>query len=79
MTRRQLTLEEREEITVGTTCGETVRPMLPDWAGQHRVISREIRRNTSTRGYLAVTADRRARVGPRRVQPRMIDTDVMVR
>uniref|UniRef100_UPI003A4C8254 helix-turn-helix domain-containing protein n=1 Tax=Streptomyces TaxID=1883 RepID=UPI003A4C8254 len=54
--RRPLTLEEREEIAVGRARSEGVRAIGRRLGRCPSVVSREIGRNSSQRGYRASTA-----------------------
>uniref|UniRef100_UPI0034372E4A helix-turn-helix domain-containing protein n=1 Tax=Nocardiopsis metallicus TaxID=179819 RepID=UPI0034372E4A len=78
-TRRTLTLEDREEIALAHTRGEGVRSIARALDRNPSVVSREIDRNTSKRGYRATTAHQRARTRRSRPQQRRIDTDAIVR
>jgi IS30 family transposase len=73
-----LTIEEREEIAIRHGRGEGIREIARALTRCPSVISREIRRNRSTRGYRAITADRRARERRRRPQPRKIEADPLL-
>lgn len=80
MARRQiLTLAEREEIALANARGEGVRAIARLIGRDQSVISRELRRNTSTRGYRATTAHMRARARRKRPQQRLMDTDPVIR
>jgi IS30 family transposase len=78
-TRRVLTMEEREEIALAHTRGEGVCQIARTLGRNPSVISRELRRNRSTRGYRATTAHTRAKARRARPQPRRVDTDPVVR
>lgn len=73
-TRRTLTLEDREEIALAHTRGEGVRSIARLLGRHPSVVSREIGRNTSKRGYRATTAHKRAKTRRSRPQQRRIDT-----
>lgn len=77
--RRPLTLGEREEIALGRARREGAREIAWRIGRDASVVSREIRRNTSHRGYRVSTAHRRAAERRRRPQPRLLDTDVLLR
>ena len=74
-----LTLAEREEIALAHTRGEGVRTIARLIGRDQSVISRELRRNTSKRGYRATTAHKRARERRSRPQQRVMDTDPVIR
>lgn len=77
--RRPLTLEEREEIAVGRARGEGVRAIARRISRDPSVVSRELERNSSTRGYRASTAHRRAAERRRRPQQRALEGNVVLR
>ncbi|MFE9921105.1 transposase [Streptomyces sp. NPDC005774] len=77
--RRPLRLEECEEIAVGRERGEGVRGTARRLDRAPSVISRELRRNSSTRGYRASTAHRRAAERSRRPQQRCIERELILR
>ncbi|WGD38730.1 helix-turn-helix domain-containing protein [Streptomyces cathayae] len=77
--RRPLTREEREEIAVGRAQGEGVREIARRVGRCSSVVSREPARNSSTRGYRASTADKRAATRRRRPQQRLLDDNVLLR
>jgi IS30 family transposase len=77
--RKPLTVEEREEIALGLARGDGIRRIARILDRQPSVVSREVRRNRSQRGYRATTAERRAAVRRRRPQARRIDADVLLR
>ncbi|MFC5959818.1 IS30 family transposase [Streptomyces pratens] len=77
--RRPLTLEEREEIAVGREPGEGVREIARRLDRDPSVIGRELRRNSSTRGYRASTAHRRATERSRRPQQRRLERELILR
>lgn len=77
--RRMLTLAEREEIALAHTRGEGVRAIARLTGRDPSVISRELRRNTSKRGYRATTAHTRARTRRKRPQQRRMETDPLLR
>ncbi|WP_406467971.1 helix-turn-helix domain-containing protein [Streptomyces hirsutus] len=77
--RRPLPLEEREEIAVGRARDEGVREIARRIGRDPSVVSREIRRNSSRRGYRASTADRRAAQRRRRPQRQVLNTDLVLR
>lgn len=77
--RRPLTIEEREEIAVGRARGEGVRQIARRLGRSPSVVSREIRRNSSQRGYRAATAHRRAADRRRRPQQRALERDLLLR
>lgn len=66
-TRRKLTLEDREEIALARTRGEGVCSIARLLGRHPSVVSREIDRNTSKRGYRTATAHQRAKT--RRSRP----------
>ncbi|MFC5952927.1 transposase, partial [Streptomyces pratens] len=74
-----MTLEEREEIAVGRARDEGVREIARRIGRDPSVVSREIRRNSSRRGYRASTADRRAAQRRRRPQRQVLNTDLVLR
>jgi IS30 family transposase len=74
-----LSLEEREEIAVGRARGEGVREIARRLGRSPSVVSREVRRNASQRGYRASTAHRRARDRRRRPQQRLLDGELVLR
>ena len=74
-----LTLAEREEIALANARGEGVRAIARLIGRDQSVISRELRRNTSTHGYRATTANQRARERRARPQQRVMDTDPVIR
>ncbi|RKS06033.1 IS30 family transposase [Nocardiopsis sp. Huas11] len=78
-TRRPLTLQDREEIAIRHGRGEGVRQIARALDRKPSVVSREIRRNTSKRGYRATTADQRARKRRSRPQQRRLDTEPVLR
>ncbi|WP_408608324.1 transposase [Actinocorallia populi] len=77
--RRALTLEEREEIAVGRERGEGVREIARRIGRVPSVVSREIRRNSSTGCYRVFTAHRRAVERGRRSQQRRLDGELVLR
>jgi IS30 family transposase len=74
-----LSLEEREEIAVGRARGEGVRAIARRIGRDPSVVSRELTRNSSTRGYRASTAHRRASDRRRRPQQRLLDNNLLLR
>ena len=78
-TRRPLTPEDREEIAIRHGRDEGVREIARALDRDPSVVSREIRRNTSRRGYRATTADRRAHRRRSRPQQRRLDTEPVLR
>ncbi|WP_369797699.1 helix-turn-helix domain-containing protein [Nocardiopsis sp. CNT312] len=77
--RRMLTLAEREEIALANARGEGVRAIARLVGRDQSVISRELARNTSKRGYRATTAHQRAKARRARPQQRLMDTDPVIR
>ncbi|MFI5987514.1 helix-turn-helix domain-containing protein [Streptomyces sp. NPDC051555] len=77
--RRPLTVEDREEIAVGRARGEGVREIAGRIGRDPSVVSREIRRNASQRGYRAMTAGKRAAGRRRRPQRRLLDGNMVLR
>ena len=63
---RYLTVTEREEIAVGVAAGERLRVIAARLGRHPATVSREIRRNSSRRGYRAVAAQARAQARARR-------------
>ncbi len=64
MARVGLSFSDRSEISAASKAGWSVRRIARHLGRCPSVISRELHRNsTKTRGYQAVTADVRARVG----------------
>jgi len=55
-----LTLAEREEISRGIACGESLRQIARRLARSASTLSREIRRNGGSAGYRAAEADKQA-------------------
>lgn len=74
-----LTLAEREEIALAHARGEGIRSISRLTGRDASIISRELARNTSTRGYRATTAHQRARTRRRRPQQRRMETDPLLR
>jgi IS30 family transposase len=56
--RLALSLEEREEISLGLVAGDSLRSIAEELGRSPSTISREVRRNRGNRGYRAVQADR---------------------
>jgi transposase, IS30 family len=63
---RYLSLEEREEIAVGLAAGESMRGIAGRLGRDVSVVSREVARNGSRRGYRAVAAQAQAEWRARR-------------
>ena len=74
-----LTLAEREEIALAHARGEGVRAIARLIGRDQSVISRELARNTSKRGYRATTAHQRAKRRRARPQQRLMNTDPLLR
>jgi len=68
--RRMLTVGDRVEISTGLKAGCSIRVIAAHIDRCPSVVSREVRRNTTTtRGYKIVSADCRAQRRPARPQP----------
>jgi len=74
-----LTLAEREEIALAHARGEGVRAIARLIGRDASVVSRELARNTSKRGYRATTAHKRAGKRRERPQDRRMDTEPVLR
>lgn len=70
-----MTVEDRAEIATGVKAGWSVSRIAEHVGRCRSVISREIRRNTTSTGYRVVAADRQATVRRARPQVRAIDAD----
>lgn len=68
MSHRHITSEERVAIEIYLKLGMSQREIAVSLCRDHSVVSRELRRNGSAKGYCAKTAQRRA--DTRRTQPR---------
>ena len=66
---RELTLAEREEISRGIACGESLRQIARRLARAPSTLSREIRRNGGVGRYRAAEADKQAWKRARRPKP----------
>ncbi|MGW6263554.1 helix-turn-helix domain-containing protein [Streptomyces sp. NPDC055085] len=77
--RRPWTLEEREEIAVGRVQGLGVWETARRINRAPSVVSREIRRNISQRGYRASADDRRAAERRRRSQQCLLEGTMVPR
>ena len=78
-TRRPLTIKDREETAIRHGRGEGVHEIARAVGRCPSVVSRELRRNNSKRGYRATTAHKRARKHRCRPRPRCIDTEPVPR
>ena len=80
MARAGLTFNDRSEISTATKAGWGIREIARHLGRCPSVISREVRRNTTTtRGYQAVTADVRAQRRRSRPQARKVARDPVLR
>ncbi|MCE7080317.1 IS30 family transposase [Streptomyces sp. ST2-7A] len=77
--RRPLTLADREEIALGRARNEGVRELARRLDRDPSVISRELGRNSSQRGYRAVAAHKRAAQRRSRPQQRLLEQNMMLR
>ena len=76
---RQLSAEEREEISRGIEAGFSVRGMAKALARAASTVSREIRRNGGRCRYRARRSDQNAYRRSRRPKPRKLDTNPRLR
>lgn len=70
-----LTLSEREEISRGLACSESLRSLARRLGRSPSTISREVHRNGGTSHYRALPADRAALRRARRPKPQRLATD----
>lgn len=75
----RLCAAEREEIRVGLVGGESLGAIGRRLGRSASTISREVRRNSSRRGYVAHVAHRRATQRARRPKGLLLETDVQLR
>ncbi len=75
----RLCLAEREEIRVGLTREESLREIARRLGRSASTVSREVRRNSSRRGYVAHVAQRRATKRAGRPKPLRLEVDVELR
>uniref|UniRef100_UPI003F86EE21 transposase n=1 Tax=Gordonia oryzae TaxID=2487349 RepID=UPI003F86EE21 len=73
-----LTLADRAEIATGVKAGWSVTAIASHVGRCKSVISREIRRNSTTTGYRVVAADSHAAQQRARPQARAIDADLVL-
>jgi IS30 family transposase len=77
--KRQLSLEEREEISRGVEAGFSARGMAKALGREPSTVSREIRRNGGRCRYRARRSDQNAFRRARRPKPRKLDTNPRLR
>lgn len=70
---RRLTLEEREELSLGLVQGESLRTLATRLGRAPSTLSREVDRNGMPQGYRASQAERRARRRRRQCRQRRLD------
>jgi IS30 family transposase len=66
---RYLSLAEREEIAVGLAAGRSITAIATSLRRHRSTVSREVERNSTTRGYRATSAEEQARARARRPKP----------
>jgi IS30 family transposase len=76
---RQLSLEEREEISRGLAAGESLRSIACRLGRAPSTISREVDRNGGRRRYRALRAEQAARQRAKRPKPAKLAADPLLR
>lgn len=77
--RDRLTLSDREEISRGIACGESLRQIARRLARPVSTISREVRRNGGKAAYRAASAQRNALANLERPKPCKLDVNEKLR